>query len=266
MVGWSGVSWRWALWIILRSKTLHANMLFPDRPMTPREIADQRFGFFHAATSARLNAPLRCRREPWRLSLGHTSPWCLFPILCAVGSGGQLATENPSLTVVVTEPPKLGTCGNLWYKGTICHFSKLSLSLPLLLVVFKVFHASCNCCSCHQSFSAKFFDSPKVLLSWVQSKVTNWDDWKLRALNLFPAAAEVDMASPAILSCKSIDPREDYLIDLDAFVHETSLTFGPLYHTKQLLLDNSNIISQTFCSNVSQSSLEPTFPYPELIH
>ena len=74
------------------------------------------------------------------------------------------------------------------------------------------------------------------------------------------------MTSPAILSCKSIDPGEDYLIDLDAFVHETSLTFGPLNHTKQLLADNSNIISQSFCSNVLQYSLEPTFPYPELIH
>ena len=74
------------------------------------------------------------------------------------------------------------------------------------------------------------------------------------------------MASPAILSCKSIDPGEDYLIDLDAFVHETSLTFGPLGHIKQLLLDNSNIISQGFCSNISQFSLEPTFPHPKLVH
>ena len=74
------------------------------------------------------------------------------------------------------------------------------------------------------------------------------------------------MASPAILSCKSIDPGEDYLIDLDAFVHETSLTFGPLSHIKQLLLDNSNIISQGFCSNILQFSLEPTFPHPELVH
>ena len=59
------------------------------------------------------------------------------------------------------------------------------------------------------------------------------------------------MASPAILSCKSIDPREDYLIDLDAFVRETNLTFGPLNHIKQFLLDNSNMISQGFCSNIS---------------
>ena len=74
------------------------------------------------------------------------------------------------------------------------------------------------------------------------------------------------MTSPAILSCKSIDPGEDYLIDLDTFVRETSLTFGPLSYTKQLLSDNSNIISQDFCSNVSQFSLEPTFLYLELIH
>ena len=104
------------------------------------------------------------------------------------------------------------------------------------------------------------------MLGWVQSEATNWVNWKPRTLNLFPATAEVDMASPAILSCKSIDPREDYLIDLEAFVHETNLTFGPLNHTKQLLADNSNIFSQSFCSNVLQFSLEPTFPYPELIH
>ena len=74
------------------------------------------------------------------------------------------------------------------------------------------------------------------------------------------------MVSPAILSCKSVDPGEDYLIDLDAFVHETSLTFGPLSHVKELLSNNSNIISQGFCSNVSHFSLEPTFPYPKLVH
>jgi hypothetical protein len=74
------------------------------------------------------------------------------------------------------------------------------------------------------------------------------------------------MVSPAILSCKSIDPGEDNLIDLDTCVHETSLTFGPLSHTKQLLLDNSNSFSQGFCSSVSQFWLEPTFLYPELVH
>ena len=54
------------------------------------------------------------------------------------------------------------------------------------------------------------------------------------------------MASPAILSCKSIDPEEDYLIDLDTFIHETVLAFGPLSHIKQVLLSNSNLISERF--------------------
>ena len=74
------------------------------------------------------------------------------------------------------------------------------------------------------------------------------------------------MASPAILTCKSIDPGEDYLIDLDAFIHETDLTFGPLSHIKQVLLSNSNMISERFCSNISQFSLERKIPHPELIH
>ena len=74
------------------------------------------------------------------------------------------------------------------------------------------------------------------------------------------------MASPAILTCKSIDPREDYLIDLYAFIHETNLTFGPLSQIKQVMLSNSNMISESFCSTLSQFSLEPTFPHPELVH
>lgn len=51
------------------------------------------------------------------------------------------------------------------------------------------------------------------------------------------------MASPAILTCKSIDPGDDCLIDLDAFIHETNLTFGPLSQIKQVILSNSNMIS-----------------------
>ena len=91
-------------------------------------------------------------------------------------------------------------------------------------------------------------------------------DLRLETLNLVRAAAKFDMASSAILSCKSIDPAEDYLFDLEVFIRETTLNFGPLHHTKQLLVDNSHIISQAFCSNIAKSTLEPTFPYPELIH
>ena len=60
------------------------------------------------------------------------------------------------------------------------------------------------------------------------------------------------MASPTIKTCKSIDPREDFLIDLDAFIQETNLTLGPLSQIKWIMLSNSNMISETFCSTLSQ--------------
>ena len=74
------------------------------------------------------------------------------------------------------------------------------------------------------------------------------------------------MAFSAIKTYKSIDPREDFLIDLDAFIQETNLTLGPLSQIKQTMLSNSNMISESFCSTLSQFSLEPTFPHPELVH
>ena len=74
------------------------------------------------------------------------------------------------------------------------------------------------------------------------------------------------MATSAISSCKSIDPAEDFVIDLDVFISETTLNFSPLHHTKQLLADNSHAISQSFCSNIAQFALEPTYPCPELVH
>ena len=74
------------------------------------------------------------------------------------------------------------------------------------------------------------------------------------------------MASLAIKTCKSIDPGEDFLIDLDVFIQETNLTLGPLSQIKQIMLSNSNMISERFCSTLSQFSLEPTFPYLELVY
>ena len=74
------------------------------------------------------------------------------------------------------------------------------------------------------------------------------------------------MATSTISSCKTIDPAEDFVIDLDVFISETTLNFGPLHHTKQLLVDNSHAISQSFCSNIAQFAVEPMYPYPELVH
>ena len=74
------------------------------------------------------------------------------------------------------------------------------------------------------------------------------------------------MATSAFLSCKSIDPAEDFVVDLDVSISEATLNFGPLHHTKQLLTDNSQTVSPKLCSNLAQFALEPTYPYLELVH
>ena len=63
-----------------------------------------------------------------------------------------------------------------------------------------------------------------------------------------------------------IDPKEEYLVDLDASIQETMLPLGSLNQIKQTILDNSNIISNSFCSSLSQFTLEPTFPHSEFVH
>lgn len=67
----------------------------------------------------------------------------------------------------------------------------------------------------------------------------------------FSAFTGIDMASPAIKTCKSIDPKEEYLVDLDASIQETMLTLGSLNQIKQTILNNSNIIFDSFCSSLS---------------
>ena len=67
-------------------------------------------------------------------------------------------------------------------------------------------------------------------------------------LHLF---TRIDMASPAIKTYKSIDPREEHLVDLDASIQETRLTLGCLSQIKQTILNNLNIISDSFCSSVN---------------
>ena len=74
------------------------------------------------------------------------------------------------------------------------------------------------------------------------------------------------MASFSIKICKSIDPKEECLVDLDASIQESRLTLGTLDHIKQVIMDNSNIISDNFCSSLSQFTFEPTFPHPEFDH
>lgn len=74
------------------------------------------------------------------------------------------------------------------------------------------------------------------------------------------------MATVAIKSCKLVDPKEEFLVDLDSSIQENKLTLGSLDQIKQTILDNSNIISDSLCSSLSQFTLQPTFPYPEFVH
>jgi hypothetical protein len=59
------------------------------------------------------------------------------------------------------------------------------------------------------------------------------------------------MAASTFLSCKSLDPAEDFVIDLDTPISETVLNFGSLHHTKQLLADNFQTVSPRLYSNLS---------------
>jgi hypothetical protein len=74
------------------------------------------------------------------------------------------------------------------------------------------------------------------------------------------------MAYLAIKTYNSIDPREEHFVNLDASIQETRLTLGSLSQIKKTIMNNSNIISDSFCSSLLQFSLEPTFPYPEFVH
>ena len=74
------------------------------------------------------------------------------------------------------------------------------------------------------------------------------------------------MVTSTIKTYKSVDPKEELLIDVDATIKETELTLGTLNQIKKTILDNSNIISDSLCSSLSQFTIEPTFPFPEFVH
>ena len=74
------------------------------------------------------------------------------------------------------------------------------------------------------------------------------------------------MVDTAIKTYKSIDPNEEFLVDLDASIQENKLTLGTLDQIKQIIMDNSDIISNSLCSSLSQFTLEPSFPYPKFVH
>ena len=74
------------------------------------------------------------------------------------------------------------------------------------------------------------------------------------------------MASSAIKTCKQVDPTKEFIIDLDASIKENELTLGMLNQIKKTIMDNSNIIFDSFYSSLSQFTFELTFPYAKFIH
>ena len=105
--------------------------------------------------------------------------------------------------------------------------------------------------------TARFSCPPSNLLPQ-NSAIIVLDKWTIIQLATFQIIKPnfqffigIDMASPAIKLCKSIDPREDHLADLDASIQETRFTLASLSQIKQTILNNSDIISDSFCSSLS---------------
>ena len=76
----------------------------------------------------------------------------------------------------------------------------------------------------------------------------------------------METATTTIQTCKSVDLGETYIIDLDASISETKLTIGDQSHIKNIISQSPEIISEALCSSLSQFTIKPTFPFPELIH
>lgn len=74
------------------------------------------------------------------------------------------------------------------------------------------------------------------------------------------------MVTSAIKSCKQADLKEEFSVDLDSTIRENEFTLGTLSLIKKIILDDPNIIFDSFCSSLSQFVIKPTFPYLEFIH
>ena len=74
------------------------------------------------------------------------------------------------------------------------------------------------------------------------------------------------VAISTIQTCKSLDPIEEFISDLDVEIYETILTLGNLTEIKNKLTQTPNFIPDTFWSSLFEVSIEPTFPFPDFIH
>ena len=108
------------------------------------------------------------------------------------------------------------------------------------------------CCTCRLSTICKLLPSclPTICYFKLLSSPTT---------QLLGSHTGNNMASNAIKTCKLVNPKEEFLVDLDASIQENKLTLGSLVQIKQTILDNSNIIPDSFCSSLSQFTLHLPF-------
>lgn len=178
-------------------------------------------------------------------------------------AGCQLAGCQAGVTCFAHA--KFCTCG-IPNKSAFLSFSTFIILCRRALSLSKAPVSPGTCCYCYQSLSPRFSTARRFFSSGFQSGAAIEACRRARTPDLIKAAAWFVMAAPAFLSSKSLDLTEDFVIDLDTPISETDLNFGPLHHTKQLLADNSQTVSPRLYSNLSQFALEPTYPYPELVH
>lgn len=76
----------------------------------------------------------------------------------------------------------------------------------------------------------------------------------------------METATSTIQTCKSVDPTETYIIDLDASITETKLAIGDRSQIKNTIAQSLELIYEAFFSSLSQFTVKTTFPFPELIH
>ena len=64
-----------------------------------------------------------------------------------------------------------------------------------------------------------------------------------------------------IQTCKQLYPKEEWLVDLDAKIYETTLTLGNFIEIKNKLTKIPNFIPDKKKLSLFEVTIEPTFPF-----
>ena len=69
-----------------------------------------------------------------------------------------------------------------------------------------------------------------------------------------------------IQTCKQLDLKEDWLIDLDAEVYEMPLILGNFIVIKNKLTQIPNFVPDNLCSSLFEVTIEPKSPFQDFVH